>query len=103
MSFEVNPDSLLQAGGALSDVARELQERWRSAVSQIESLGDIFGDDDVGSLIGMSYWAAHAIAGESYDSIVAGLDWFGSGLRTMGERHAANEDEVTGLFRGPGA
>jgi hypothetical protein len=96
--LSVDLDSLQRGGTALARVAGTLAERWSQFSSQVEAMGDIFGDDDVGSLIGVSYQAAHQVADESFRSVIDSLGWFGGGLAFMGRRYAETEQQIADRF-----
>jgi hypothetical protein len=58
-------------------------------------MGEMFGDDMVSSLIGMSYGAAQDMAAESYASAADGLAGFGQGLAAMADVYEKVEDANT--------
>jgi hypothetical protein len=58
-------------------------------------MGDIFGDDMVGSLIATSYQAAHEIANDSYTSVAEGFQDFAGGLQSMAATYADAEQRTT--------
>ncbi len=96
--LSVDLDSLQHGSAELSRVAETLGQRWSELCGQVEAMGDIFGDDDVGSLIGVSYQAAHQVADESFRSVVDSLGWFGGGLALMGRRYAEIEQQIADRF-----
>jgi hypothetical protein len=98
--FSVDPDSLRQAGQALRDVGERLGQAWSEFSAQVQGMGDIFGDDDVGSLIGMSYQAAHEIADGAYTDVAEGLADFGEGLTTMADSFDDIEQGNAALLQG---
>jgi hypothetical protein len=90
-----NPPSLRDGGQALSDVGERLDSAWRALESLAQGMGDIFGDDDVGSLIGTTYQAAQQIAAESYGSAAKGFGNFGGGLRKMADDFEQSEQDTS--------
>jgi hypothetical protein len=98
--FRVDPDSFRQAGQTLQDVADRLQQAWAAFSAQVQGMGDIFGDDMVGSLIGMSYGAAHGIADGAYTDVVEGLSGFAGGLTFMADSFDDIEQGNMALLQG---
>ncbi|MEV0649376.1 hypothetical protein AB0I28_29380 [Phytomonospora sp. NPDC050363] len=88
--FEAEPDNLRDSSGLLRQASESLAELWAEIDGKVASMGDIFGDDDVGGLIGMSYQAAHDIAAENITSVIDALGGFSEGLDGM----AASYDET---------
>ncbi|MGK5742710.1 WXG100 family type VII secretion target [Micromonospora sp. URMC 103] len=95
---EVDVDALRRAGEQLTRAAERLDREWAAFSSQVQSMGDIFGDDAVGGLIGASYQAAHQIAAECFVSVAESFDDFGAGLEESADNHEANELEIAELF-----
>jgi hypothetical protein len=96
--YEVHPPALLQGGSELSAVAEQVSAQWEALRARTAAMGDIFGDDDVGGLIGMSYQVAEEIAGECLRSVVEGLRGFGAGLGVMAERYELAEQDNLANF-----
>lgn len=90
-----HPPSLREAGQGLSDVGERLAAEWQALVSTAEGMGDIFGDDDVGSLIATTYQAAQQIAEESYGSAAEGFGEFAGGLTEMADTYEQTEQATT--------
>jgi hypothetical protein len=89
-----HPPSLRDGGQSLSDVSERLAAAWRALEATAQGMGDIFGDDDVGSLIGTTYQVAQQIAAESYQSAAQGFGYFGGGLRQMADDFEQSEQET---------
>jgi PE family len=90
-----HPPSLRDAGQGLSDVGDRLGAEWQALVAMAEGMGDIFGDDDVGSLIAATYQAAQQIAAEAYGSAAQGFGDFGGGLTDMAATYEQTEQTTT--------
>ncbi|HZB30625.1 MAG TPA: PE domain-containing protein [Streptosporangiaceae bacterium] len=90
-----HPPSLREAGQGLSEVGERLAAEWQALVAAAQGMGDIFGDDDVGSLIAATYQAAQQIAEESYGSAAAGFGEFGGGLTDMAATYEQTEQATT--------
>lgn len=96
--YEVHPPALQQGGSELAAVAEQVSAQWEALRARTAAMGDIFGDDDVGGLIGMSYQVAEEIAGECLRSVVEGLRGFGAGLGVMAERYELAEQDNLANF-----
>lgn len=96
--LDVHPASLRQGGDNLDTLAEQLAAQWATLEARTAALGDIFGDDDVGGLIGLSYQVAHETAAECLGSVVEGLRGFGSGLRTLAQRYDLVEQDNLANF-----
>jgi hypothetical protein len=53
--FEINTDSLRQAGGGLQQVCGKLGEQLDKVKQELLSMGKPWGDDDIGQLIEVAY------------------------------------------------
>jgi hypothetical protein len=96
--FEVDPASLRRAAQGVRDAAQRLAEVWRAADEQGRGMGDIFGDDAVGGLIGASYRAANGIADGSYGSVARGFGEFADGLVAMADRYEGSDRTAVAAF-----
>ncbi|GIG70250.1 WXG100 family type VII secretion target [Phytomonospora endophytica] len=96
--FEALPANLRDSSGLMASAAEALTSAWNELDSKVQGMGDIFGDDDVGGLIGMSYQAAHDIATENMTSIIEALGGFGEGLQGMATGYEENEAAVEASF-----
>ncbi|HEY9392171.1 MAG TPA: type VII secretion target [Mycobacteriales bacterium] len=83
--LEVHPPGLRRAGRELQDVAGRVEAAWQDLQNTVRGMGELFGDDIVGSLIGTSYHAAHDMAQESYTSVAEGLRDVGDRLVVMAQ------------------
>ena len=62
-------------------------------------MGDIFGDDLVGGLIGASYSAAQDIANDSFTSALDGFTQIADGLDAMAQLYDVTEQANTEPIR----
>lgn len=87
-----DPEALRQSGSDLSDIGGRMESTWQGLKDESDGMGDPFGDDMVGGLIGAAYQAVMQVADESF--VTGAMDFlgFGDGLNTAGEVHSANED-----------
>jgi uncharacterized protein YukE len=85
--FEVHPPSLQAAGQRLRELADQLDTAWQAMEATVSGMGELFGDDEVSSLIGESYQAAHEMAAESYGSVAEEFADDGDGLDQMAQQY----------------
>ncbi|MEU1395243.1 WXG100 family type VII secretion target [Micromonospora zamorensis] len=97
-SLDVDPEQLRQAAGGVQRAGERLEQQWQRLRATADGMGDIFGDDDVGGLIGASYQAAQQIAEQSVSSVVAAFAGFGDGLARMSTAYDEVEARNAALF-----
>lgn len=83
--------SLRDSGKGISEQGQQVQDEWGKLKSTSEGMGDIFGDDDVGGLIGMAYNAVFSLADEAFTSAADDFNAFGDALNKVGDRHEEAE------------
>lgn len=93
--FDVQPESLRTASKGVAAAASQLSQQWQSLVSTAQGMGDIFGDDMVGGLIGGSYSAAQEIAGKSFTTALQGFAQISDGLNSMADMYDTTEQANT--------
>lgn len=97
--FQIDPSSLRAASKSIGDTAQRLYDEWSGLNSQASAMGDIFGDDMVGGLIGASYAGAQEVADDSFTSATDGFGEVADGLGAMAdmydETEQANTDDFT--------
>jgi hypothetical protein len=98
--FQTEPESLRTAGRDLTGVADQIDEIWQQFVAQVQGMGDIFGDDMVGGLIGTSHEAAMEVADDCMNSVIDGFADFGDGLLDMADSYEQTESGATDLMKG---
>jgi uncharacterized protein YukE len=94
----VDPVALRTGGAQLQQVAAQLRTQWATFSGQVQAMGDIFGDDQVGGLIGASYGAAHEIADSCFTSVADAFDGFGTGLSRCADNHERTDQDIAGGF-----
>ena len=101
-SISHDPAVVRTAAHDVGAVGAQLSNAWAAFSGRVAAMGDIFGDDPVGGLIGASYRAAHAIAERSFSSVSQALHGFAAGLTTTADRYAQREQDVCDRFDGLG-
>jgi hypothetical protein len=89
VTFE--PQSLHGSGQDFQQVGTRMDGDWQIMQGTVQGMGDIFGDDMVGSLIAATYNAAQQIAHEVYTSAAKGFHDIGGGLTTMAGNYKTTE------------
>src|SRR5882724_10892670 len=89
--LDFNTVSLRTAGTGLSGVSDQLGQQWKALLANVKGMGELFGDDMVGSLIGMSYQIAQEMADESFSSAIEELGFYGEGLHVMADSYEYTE------------
>jgi hypothetical protein len=97
--FQVDPGSLRTASQGVTAAARQLAQQWQSLQSTAQGMGDIFGDDMVGGLVGASYGAAEEIANDSFSSALDGFAQIADGLSAMADLYDSTEQDNTGTVQ----
>ncbi len=98
--FDIEPGSLRSAGKGVADAAHSLSDTWHALKASSDGMGDIFGDDMVGGLIGASYGAASDIADDSFTSTSKGYQKIADGLGAMADMYDDTEQDTADSFGG---
>lgn len=93
--FQVDPQSLRTASRGVTAAAQQLSQQWQTLQSTAQGMGDIFGDDMVGGLIGASYSAAEGIANDSFSTALDGFGQIADGLGAMADLYDTTEQDNT--------
>jgi uncharacterized protein YukE len=86
--FTVNPEEVGGAAKNLQGAGQSLANTIAQFQSQVSALGDAFGDDDLGSVLGMIYEVASEVAFESFQDNAEGLQEIGQTLQEMAAHYA---------------
>lgn len=89
--FDVDPETIRRAATAMGDAADHLDSVLSDFVSTLGGVGDPWGQDTLGMLIGGGYVAVEQLAVKTYSSVVDGLDGFADGLDDMASQYSTNE------------
>jgi uncharacterized protein YukE len=91
--YEIDPTALRQAAKSLGVVGEQLSSQWNALMSTVQGMGEPWGGDDIGMLIGMSYLAVQDVANESYTSAAQDLAGYAEKLTAVADNHERNEQE----------
>ncbi|MEV5828741.1 hypothetical protein AB0L25_24585 [Spirillospora sp. NPDC052242] len=94
--YEVRPETLRSAAKALSAAGDRLNQEWSGLKSTVQGMGQPWGADDIGMLIGESYTAIEAQADESFAGSAEELSGYGEKLIAMADNHEKAEQQMVG-------
>lgn len=94
--FQVDPESLRRAAREMQAATDELHANVGQFAQQLSTVGDPWGMDMLGMLIGGGYVAIEKLALTTFDSIVDELDDFAERLGTMADNYDTTEDDNRG-------
>ncbi|GAB2843450.1 WXG100 family type VII secretion target [Lentzea nigeriaca] len=97
--FSVHPEEVGGAAKSLQGAGQSLAGAVAQFQSQVAALGDAFGDDDLGSVLGMIYQVASEAAFESFQDNADGLQEIGHTLQEMADHYAETESASMDSFR----
>ncbi|MGW0229973.1 hypothetical protein ACWDWO_16790 [Actinopolymorpha singaporensis] len=86
-----DPEALRNGGKDLMRIGDDGHAAWAALKRRSEGMGDIFGDDMVGGLIGMAYGAVFALADESFTGSHDDIIEFGERLKYAGDNDERTE------------
>ena len=93
-----SPSSLRQSGEGLQQVSQKVHEEWQKLRTTAQGMGDIFGDDMVGGLIGAAYHAIEDVGNDTFTSAGDDFHVMGDGLTTVADRHEEMERAHIGML-----
>jgi len=85
--IEVLSSGLRQASTQLGSVTEQADSMIQSFIGELESLGDCWGDDDLGSVMGTIYKAALALVINSITSNLDTLDGYAERLGVAADNY----------------
>jgi hypothetical protein len=94
----VHPELIRTAGHGIQSAADQARTHLERFQQELDSYGDPWGDDDVGSAIGLCYGVIAGLAMDCYQTNVDGLTGFGEGVTTMADNYQQTEDQNTAGF-----
>jgi hypothetical protein len=91
--------TLRDSGKGISKQGEQVQTEWGQLKSTSEGMGDIFGDDDVGGLIGMAYQTVFDLADEAFTTAADDFTAFGDALNKAGDNQEESEKTHADLLQ----
>jgi hypothetical protein len=96
--LSIDSQSLRRAAAGIQGAADDLDEVLTRFAGALGNVGDPWGSDMLGSLIGGGYVAIEELALKTYDSVVEGFDAVAEGLTSMAASYDETEDQIGGDF-----
>ena len=96
--FEINTDSLRQAGGGLQQVCGKLNEQVDKVKQELLSMNKPWGDDDIGQLIEVAYEEVVDFAFECLKDVIDELCASGQDLINQATQWDEKEQNIVSDF-----
>jgi hypothetical protein len=97
--FTVDPESLRGSAGSLDQVVDRLADALAEFEGTVQALGEPWGADDIGTLIGELYHGIHDLAMGCFEGNGEVLGQFAEGLHTMADTFDEVEQEIDAGLR----
>jgi len=97
--MDVDPERIRSAGSGIRSSAEQLKSEWTSFQGELASYGQPWGNDDLGSLIGMCYQAIVEVAQECYEENTGDIGDHAEGVHAMATNYQETEKETTGQVK----
>jgi hypothetical protein len=95
--LEVDPVKMRQSAGGINTAGNTLQSNFAGFQQEMESdANEVFGDDDLGSLIGGVYQAIHEVAFGSYNDNAGAMKDHVQNVHAMAAGYESSEQANTG-------
>jgi hypothetical protein len=88
---DIDPDGITRAGDGITAAAQVINREITQFQSELAGYGEPWGNDDLGSLIGMVYGVISDLAFETYGGNTEEIQQIGGLTRQMGENYADTE------------
>jgi uncharacterized protein YukE len=102
--FQVNPEDIGKSAKSLLSAGQSLAGDVAAFQSQTAALNHAFGDDDLGSALGMIYEAASQAAFDCFHDNAEGIKEIGQNLQAMADTYSeidsAHRDSLQQLLGG---
>jgi hypothetical protein len=89
--YEVDPERIHSAGGGIASSAQRMRADWEAFQGQLAALGQPWGADDIGFLIGGCYQAIFEVAAECYAENVTEMEMQAENVQAVAANHQAAE------------
>lgn len=91
--LDIDSAALRYSGSGVRTTAEDMAQRFTAFQAELSSYGQPWGNDDLGSLIGMAYEVVMEAAMECITDNLGGLAEDGAGLLGMADNYDAVEQE----------
>ena len=96
---QIVPDTLRQAGNGLSQVCSELEGELNKLESELSAMGEPWGNDDIGQLVGAAYQEVVAWAFDCLREVLHELCESGTDLINQATQWEDQEQQVEAGFQ----
>jgi hypothetical protein len=96
---QIVPDTLRQAGNGLSQVCSELESELNKLESELSAMGEPWGNDDIGQLVGAAYQEVVAWAFDCLRDVLHELCESGTDLVNQATQWEEQEQQVETGFQ----
>lgn len=93
--MDIDPDQIGSAGRGIRSSAERLRSEWATFQQELASYGEPWGNDDLGSLIGMLYQGVHELAADCYQDNASAIDADAERMNTMATNYRETERRTT--------
>ncbi|MFC6880079.1 MULTISPECIES: WXG100 family type VII secretion target [Actinomadura] len=94
--YTIRPDTLRSASSGLKAAGERLSSEWKDLVAKVEGMGQPWGGDDIGMLIGESYNAIQEQADESFTGAAEDMAAYSEKLKAMADNYEKAEEKMVG-------
>lgn len=96
--FTVDAHRLAGSGRLLAIAADQLADEIGRLEAELASVGAVWGDDDLGSLIGLAYQEIRDVAVDCLQGNVADLKGHAEAVQAMASAYQDSDDHAAALF-----
>lgn len=98
-AIQISPDSLRDVAGLLNQVGQQLDQLLTRLEQEIMSMGQPWGNDEIGQLIGVAFEEVVSFAFECLRGVLDEILQSGTDLIAMADRYEAAEQSFIDNFR----
>src|ERR1044072_2398383 len=93
--MDVDPERIDNAGGGIRASAQRLKSEWTAFQQELAGHGEPWGNDDLGSWLGMLYQGAYELAADCFQDNTEAIDDHGQGVNAMAADYRGAEQKTT--------
>jgi hypothetical protein len=90
--LRVDTEEIHRAGGGIATSAQALRGKLQAFQAELQGFGEPWGNDDIGSLIGMCYQAIYDAAMECFEANIGEMEGHAEGVKAMAATYREAED-----------
>jgi uncharacterized protein YukE len=97
-TINVNIDAMRESATRIDEARQGIEGVRDGFISSIENMGDPFGGDMIGMLLGIAHQAVVSAVGQCFESNITELEPYSEGIRTMADGYEQTEQDITAEF-----